>query len=29
LWPEQNAKLLNAGTWMENTSKGIMHNLLF
>jgi hypothetical protein len=26
---EQNAKLLTAGTWMENASKGIMHNLLF
>ena len=24
LWPEQNAKLLTAGTWMENTSKGII-----
>ena len=29
LWPEQNAKLLTTGTWMENTSKGFMHNLLF
>jgi hypothetical protein len=24
---EQNAKLLTADTWMENASKGIMHNL--
>ena len=29
LWPEQNAKLLTAGNWMENTSKGIIQKLFF